>query len=378
MHRSWSHDSVLVMACAKPPNPNSRTEPSRFSHPIVSPVVLALKNAEARIPTLNNKNEIDAAIDRVERLLELSKHAGLHPRVAQKLRDRLEALRDATYIQHIDTIGAAHSPLATKEKGSSKAPDPTKFWEGPERRNTEAVIHALEIKDSWRSKEYTKTIISLIEQNSKIPQHYRDQLPTDVATVLRVCPNAGGLVKAMTLRGQGKPVASSGKLGSKGNAAIGSAYELMGTAELVRKVSKPVNGGPKLSINQATDDVNFGIKSHMNSEVNKFGSIEPRTRRTIESDLHIGRKDKGGGYREIGVDFKHSNVGVKYIDSDLKNQIENVAKSIRHGDIHEFHFVTNGKFGESVIKMINAANSELLACDPNLCPIACHERVTSA
>ena len=177
----------------------------------------------------------------------------------------------------------------------------------------------------------------------------------------------------MTLRGQNGPLGSRAKLGSDSNAAIGSAYELMGTAALIGKVSTPVNGGPTLFINAGFDKVTFGPKSTINREMTKLGFVEPPTRRSIECDIRIGRPNLLGVYREIGVDFKHSKEETKHASADLKNQVENVIKAIRHGEIHEYHFVTNGKFGTSFRKVIDAANEELKAS--GFSAIACHEYV---
>lgn len=263
--------------------------------------------------------------------------------------------------------------LRIQEKGASTEWAAKHFWEGSAKRNAPTVVRALETNDHWRSREYKECLLRLVEQNSKIPERYREQLPHDVANVLRVCPDAAGLVKAMTLRGQNGPLGSRAKLGSDSNAAIGSAYELMGTAALIGKVSTPVNGGPTLFINAGFDKVTFGPKSTINREMTKLGFVEPPTRRSIECDIRIGRPNLLGVYREIGVDFKHSKEETKHASADLKNQVENVIKAIRHGEIHEYHFVTNGKFGTSFRKVIDAANEELKAS--GFSAIACHEYV---
>jgi hypothetical protein len=187
-----------------------------------------------------------------------------------------------------------------------------------------------------------------------------------------VCPNAAGIVKAMTLRGQGTALASRAKLGSDSNAAMGSVYELMGTATLSRRPSAAVNGGPSLFIDPAFDEVTFGAKSLINREANRLGLIDLPTRRTVESDVRIGRKGLLG-FREIGVDFKHSKDGSpRYASEDIRNQTENVARAIRHGEMHEYHFVTNATFGPSFRKAVADANATL-----GHTAIGLHEHVTS-
>lgn len=363
------------MACGKPPNPDARTSATPLSHPIVAPVAAALKEAESIISSQPPGAVVDAAIVRAERILQNAIGNGVKEGDAHKLQSRLDHLKAFAKTRMLDNVYQSAKPRSIHKQGASTEWAAKQFWEESAKRNAPILIRALETKDHWLSREYKKCLLRLVEQNSRIPERYREQLPHDVACVLRVCPDAAGLVKAMTLRGQNTPIGSRAKLGSDSNAAIGSAYELMGTAALIEKVSTPVNGGPKLSINAALDTVTFGPKSTINREMNRLGIIELPTRRTIESDIRIGRFDRLAGYREIGVDFKHSMKGIRHASADLKNQVENVTKAIRHGELDEYHFVTNGKFATSFLKIIDSANEELKASGHN--PIACHEYVTT-
>lgn len=362
------------MACGKPPDPDARTTPSPFDHPSVGPATALLKEAEYIVGSQPPGTAVDSAIARAERMLAHARRAGVQERALQKLEGRLEHLKGFAQTRMRDNVYQSARPRDIGEKPTSPEWAAKHFWEGSAKRNAPTVIRALETKDHWRSKEFTKTLLDLVEQNARIPDKYRAQLPHDVARVLRQCPDAAGLVKAMTLRGQGRPVGSRSKLGSDSNAAFGSAYELMGTAALIGKVSTPVNGGPKLCI-ELLDKVTFGPKSTINREMNRLGVIDLPRRRTIECDIRIGRGDLLNGYREIGVDFKHSKDGVRYASEDLKSQVKGVERAIRHGGIHEYHFVTNGKFSESFRQVVESANKELKA---NGCsPIACHEYVTT-
>lgn len=362
------------MACAKPPDPDARTEPSPFGHPTVAPAMAALKEAEIIISSQPPGAAVDAAIARAERMLQLAIRDHAPDKDTQRLQGRLNHLKGFAQTRMRDNVYRSAKPRSIQAAGVSIESAAKHFWGGSAKRNAPAAISALERDDHWRSKEFKETLLTVIEQNARIPDEYREQLPKDVARVLCVCPDAAGLVKAMTLRGQSRPLASRARLGSDSNVAIGSAYELMGTAALIGKVSSPVNGGPKLFI-APTDEVTFGVKSTINREMNRFGFVELPTRRTIESDIRIGRPDPYCGYREIGVDFKHSREAVRYASSDLKNQVENVARAIRHGEVDEYHFVTNGRFAESFQQVIDAANEELKAS--GCTPIACHEYVTT-
>jgi len=68
-------------------------------------------------------------------------------------------------------------------------------------------------------------------------------------------------------------------------------------------------------------------------------------------------------------------MGQRNASADLKNQVENVVEAIKHGQIHEYHFVTNGKFGPGFRAIINNANSELARHgEPG---IGMHEHVTT-
>lgn len=366
------------MACGKPPDPDARTAPSLFSHPSVGPATAALNEAESIIASQPPGALVDRAIARAERMLEHAVRDGLQGKVVHRLQGRLDHLKGFARTRMRDNVYQEAKPRDIHEKGASPEWAAKRFWEGSAKRNAPTVIAALETKDPkhhWRSKEFKETLLKLVEQNARIPERYREQLPQDVARVLRVCPDAAGLVKAMTLRGQNHPIGSHSKLGSDSNTAIGSAYELMGTAALIGKVSTPVNGGPKLCIDPAFDKVTFGPKSIINREMNRLGIIELPTRRTIESDIRIGHSDLINGYREIGVDFKHSKEAVRHASEDLKNQVVNVAKAIRHGEIHEYHFVTNGRFADSFRQVVDTANEELKASGYS--PIACHEYVTT-
>jgi len=150
----------------------------------------------------------------------------------------------------------------------------------------------------------------------------------------------------------------------------------MGTAALTRKVSTPVNGGLKLYIDPIRDIVTFGDKSTINRQINgDTGAMERPTRKTIECDIRIARKTLTE-YREIGVDFKHvKEARTKYASEDLRNQVENVVKALQQGQLHEYHFVTNGRFGDSFRHVIDATNETLVKEGYN--PIACHEFVSS-
>jgi hypothetical protein len=298
--------------------------------------------------------------------------SGISKADQQRLESHLQKLKNLAQSRMRDNVSRSAPILHVGEKVASANWVMKAFSEDSAKRNAPRVIRTLENSDHWQSKEYKKLLFRMIEGNTRIPREYKEQLPRDVARVLRLCPSAAGIVKAMTLRGQRTPLASHGKLGSDANSAIGSAYELMGTAALSRKVSTSVNGGPALYIDPAFDKVTFGAKSNINRQVSRLGLIEMPSRKTVESDVVIGRKTLTS-YREIGIDFKHAGEArPRYASQDLRNQVDNVVWAIRHGQLDEYHFVTNSTFGSSFREVIDVANSEL---GHNL--IGCHEHVTS-
>jgi hypothetical protein len=339
---------------------------------MVHPVLAALHDTEDRIRLNPPGTSVDDSILRTERLLQSAISSGISKADQERLEGQLHNLKNLAQSRMRDNVSRSAPMRRIGEKIASVGWVMKAFSEDSAKRNAPRVISALKNRDHWQSKEYRELLIRMIEGNTRIPREYKEQLPRDVAEVLRVCPNAAGIVKAMTLRGQRTPLASRGKLGSDANSAIGSAYELMGTAALIRKASTPVNGGPKLYISQSSDSVTFGDKSNINRQVNRLGLIEMPTRRTIECDVRIGRNTLAG-FREIGIDFKHGGEAKpRYASEDLRNQVSNVVRAIQHGQLHEYHFVTNSTFGSSFREVIDAANHEL---GHNV--IGCHEYVTS-
>jgi hypothetical protein len=360
------------MACAKPPNPDRITPPSPLGHPMVHPVLAALRDTEDRIRLNPPGVSADNSIRRTERLLQSAISSGISKADQERFEGRLHNLKNLAQSRMRDNVGGAAPMRRVGEKVASVGWVMNAFSEDSAKRNAPRVIRALENRDHWQSKEYRELLIRMIEGNARIPQEYREQLPHDVAKILRICPNGAGIVKAMTLRGQRTALASPGKLGSNANSAIGSAYELMGTAALIGKVSTPVNSGPKLIIDPAQDEIFFGNKSNINRQVDKLGLITMPTRKTIESDVMIQRSTLTS-FREIGIDFKHGGEArPRYASEDLRNQVDNVVWALRCGQLDEYHFVTNSTFGSSFREVIDAANREL-----GHSAIGCHEYVTS-
>jgi hypothetical protein len=215
--------------------------------------------------------------------------------------------------------------------------------------------------------------------NEDLGPDHKEQLMTDIAEVLRVSPDALGLVKEATSRGQRNALASRGKLGT----GAGTAYEIMGAAQLVRRPSTARDSEAVLSITPGQDRVDFGIKlqaSYADDERKLF-----QDRKTIEADLLISKPSPEP--REVAVDFKHAKNAGGFSDksgrektlagiSDLATQLKGVVNALRTGEIDEFHFATNGHFTDSFTDAIKRTNEELQEAD--LTPISLHEHVIAA
>jgi hypothetical protein len=229
------------------------------------------------------------------------------------------------------------------------------------------VQRALTDKAHWLHRDYTERLTKFVSGNEAIPQSYKDRLPKDIAEVLRVTPDALGLVKEATIRGQRNPLASRGKLGT----GTGSVYEIMGSAAIIRSGSTAGNTGIRLHITPGRDRLDFGIK--LQSSYHDDERQLTINRRSNEADALIYRP----GGREVAIDFKHAmNQGPVSDKGVLKSQVAGVVNALRTEEIHEFHFVTNGHFtkgAKGFMAVIDEANK--LLTEEGRTPISCHDHV---
>lgn len=338
------------------------TDATPFRHPRPKPPSVIFREAEAVVMRGKVQSTIDMAIAKAAAALERIRKSGASLQEIQVLEQRLKNLEGQAH----DRLRRSLEPQLLFETRASKT-------------NVDTAICALKSETHWASKDYRANLIKIIEGNQRIPEEYKRQLPQDVARVLELCPEAGGLAKELTLRGQHAATGSRSKLGSDSNAAIGAAYEIMGTAALGNKISRPVNSNaPPLFIRAGHDVVTFGDKSYLNGRQNGE-TWQKSSRRTIECDIRIYRPVGPLHLQapvEIGVDFKHvKESGRKTSSAELRNQVEHVAQALREGQIDEYHFVTNGTFSTSFRSVIDAANTALVASGN--APIGCHEHVST-
>ncbi len=349
------------MACANPPNPDNITPPTELRHPEALSAAEVIRGLTEMVRDYPAGAKIQMAFERAQFELEKAQKAFVPAGEIARLEELVRSLKGEAHRDLRDALPP--NPMFGKTTAASKF-------------NVATTIKALESSDHWASKEYRANLIATIERNGRIPKEYKEQLHKDVADVLKICPQAGGLVRELTLRGQRGATGSASKLGSNSNAAIGAAYEVMGTAALIDKVSRPVNAGaPTLYISKIKDHVAFGPKSYTEGRSEDGVHWQPSPRRTVESDVHIGRPELDG-WREIGIDFKHTKeMARKYATEDLKKQVEGVVDVLSTGVLHEYHFVTNGTFAQSFRDVIADANAELTKRGATL--IGLHEYVST-
>ncbi|WP_371225376.1 hypothetical protein [Roseovarius sp. 2305UL8-3] len=318
-------------------------------------------------------DKFDKSIEAAERALDRLRSAGATEAQVRRVEGRLSQLRG-------DAMGAvrreAEGLRGDKAKGT-KAPDGKqvleKFREGAPDRSAQRASEVLTKPGHWAHEAFKQEVFRVIEANGKIPSDYKATLARDAAEMLKVCPSAGGLVAAMVTRGQPRG-SFARRLSTKGNDAVGAAYEIMGTAALCKGASNPANtkhDAPKLSINPNKDKLVFGPKAYMNHRYAYDRKTADRDRRTVEADAQVFQNG-----REVGIDFKHvKEAGTRGNSRDLNKQLSAVAEAISHGQYDEYHFVTNGRFSESFKDAVDEINDDLVK--NGNAPIACHEHVTS-
>ena len=361
------------MACGKPPEPGRATSPSRRYEFALTQAQDLLETIEGMISVGDLGEELDVRIASAERAIERLRSSGRPDTQLKKFEGRLNQLKgDARGALRREGVGLGKSkPL--NEKAPSGKTVLKHFSEGTSERSAKSCIQGLTKPGHWAHEDFKREVFRVIEANGKIPESYKDTLAHDTAMLLRVCPSAGGLVAAMVTRGQ--PRGSFGRrLSTKGNDAVGAAYEIMGTAALCNKASEPANAkhtAPSLSIDPTNDKLVFGPKAYMNHRYAYDRKVADRDRRTVEADAQIYQNGK-----EIAIDFKHvKEAGTRGNSAELKSQIKAVAEAISHGHYDEYHFVTNGKFSDSFKSTIDSVNDQLVANGDT--PISYHEYVSS-
>jgi hypothetical protein len=318
-------------------------------------------------------------LQRAKRCVERALSALVSDDVKQRLREQLQLLesRATNILQHAEAASPAQPSLPHRVAEAIMPMATT------ERTVAPVVCDALTNPNHLMHRSVCERLLKYVDINRDLPQVYKEQIPKDIAEILRYAPNALGLVKEAVNRGQRQPLASPGKLGR----GTGTAYEIMGTAALIRKPSNAADKADSPLYITSRDSLDFGIKlqaRYADDERKLF-----QKRKTIEADLLISRPPAQPNvlletHREIAVDFKHAKHGKSYSDksggqntelgeSALSTQLKGIFNALKTEEIHEFHFVTNGHFSESFRHAVEKTNAALLS--EGCCSIALHEHV---
>lgn len=350
------------MACAKSPDPDHTSPPAPPRHPVVNSAIAALRQIDSRVRHLSPGKELDLQLARAQRVVDRARSVLARGRTLQNIENQLKNLREMGQQRELAALRGPNPPPQQKGANPPDERSARNNWNAKAaERASKWIARALTEKSSSQHKDVTERVTKHVYGNQDLSAAHKEQFSRDLATVLKVNPDPLGLVKEATLRGQRQPLASRGKL-QKGT---GTAYEIMGTAALIRHPSKATNTEKTLSITPGQDRIAFGDKIYLNREPHE--SRVPRT--TIERDTSIWNRIEG---REIGIDFKHVQANGAYGNKGgLESQIDNVLKAINHGQLHEYHFVTNGHFSKGFRDVVEAANQNL----DNENKISLHENV---
>lgn len=239
---------------------------------------------------------------------------------------------------------------------------------------SQKVTYPLSNPNHPAHKVFSAYVLRNVVGNKSIPDVYKRELPKAVATIAKVTPDVLGLVRPAKNWGPGA-LSIDVRLGHKTRGA-GFAYELLGTASLIEKESKAMNGPSKLKI-YPSDRIDLGIKLQARYPGAEAVLTSQPKRRTVEADLFISRPTSifDGGFKNIGVDFKHSMNSGTYSGRISVSEIEGRKVALMTGEIDEFHYVSNGTFSKNVRETIDKANIELRETGKNDSLISYHENV---
>jgi hypothetical protein len=334
------------------------TSPKSLGHPQPASADGALRQLERILLVEKAGPAIDRTLSRAKFFIDKARRAGSPAEVLRRLEAGYESLKGQAHQLQRAALKGKWS-LLTGINAGSYASD----------RNINTVKEALLSDKHWASKDYRAGLTAIIAGSGRIPDSIKPQLYVDVARVLEIAPHGGGIVKELTLRGQRGVSGGMSKLGNRGNAGIGYAYEFSGTAALSRSISKPCNeGASSLFIQPGFHKVTFGDKIPLDR---RLTTSDPSFKNGLECDIRIydPRSD-----REVGVDFKHT-ASTKHSSASDKRQIEAVVQAIHEGQVDEYHFVTNKAFGQGFLRDVEEANQILAARGDPL--IGCHEYVST-
>jgi hypothetical protein len=219
-------------------------------------------------------------------------------------------------------------------------------------------------------------VLRNVAGNESISDDFKSALPAAILEISRQSPVVSGLVR----KSRGRGASAQDKTLKNPRTGNGFAYELLGTAELIRRNrihssgSHPVNeGAPRLQIFTGDNiDLGFRFQAGYGAAGKGLGLDRPTAtrggkgfRHTFEADLLITRTDSMiGDWHTVGVDFKHvgkPGAEVKF-DQDSVGQLEGISNAILTGDMNldSFHFVSNSVFSVDFKEAVKTANQRII------------------
>lgn len=177
---------------------------------------------------------------------------------------------------------------------------------------------------------------------NKVTPNDEAQIPAALEKVLEFTPNITGLFKPPS------------KAYGPGASRVLHPYEVLTAAAVVQKVNKggitSLNGKPLL-INKL-DNIFMGHKSAARYALGKKGG-------TFESDILISPDDKS--IAPTGLDAKYSKNGsYNSYDADTERQLKGIVNAFNDGQLKDFFFVTNGRFGPKMNEKVTECNELLV------------------
>jgi hypothetical protein len=241
----------------------------------------------------------------------------------------------------------------------------------------DAITYPLANPGDAAHEVFVDYVLRNVEGNEVIDESYAQALPKAVVAIARQTKDILGLVTPSL----GKRASANDKTLKHRTRGDAFAYELLGTAELIRlnearqTGSRAANGGPELRVFES-DRLDLGVRFNTGNRRNgeEAGLFRPTSKQitmqseTFEADLLIRRNVESGLAQKvytIGVDFKHSRTATSYSTNsqDFARKINDVVQGIVRGELGlaEYHYVTNGYFDAPFKEAVAKANETIMA-----------------
>lgn len=194
-------------------------------------------------------------------------------------------------------------------------------------------------------------------------------IPDAIAEIIQRHPNVSGLFQPMSTRGPGAKAWVHNLVNPITESAAGTAYELLATRQLMNrpagdlqiKSGDSISFGPKQQARYNPDNTKTAqlLASLMQISPKRWAIFQTHPnmieRRTVEADVLLYR-----GGQEIFVDFKYTKGTKRNLEAP---ELLGVALALTTGEIHQAHFVCNGKIDKISKNRIDDVNRVLTRWD---------------